>query len=75
MVNASRNPTFIELDWSKLLGFDQFARPAVAASPHELSCAKVGVKPRSQVPHCTMAGLKAQHPLHTTHWAKVGVKL
>lgn len=48
----------LPLDWSKLLGFDQFTRAATAGDLHDPACAKVGVKPVPQAPNFAKVGSK-----------------
>lgn len=54
----SRKMPPIPLDWSKLLGFDQFTRGSQAGGLQDPACAKVGVKNAPRVPDCAKVGRK-----------------
>jgi hypothetical protein len=60
----------IELDWSRLLGFDQLPRPAAGGAGDRTQLAKVGNGKPVATPHLSMVGASK---LTLTAIAKVGV--
>jgi hypothetical protein len=77
MADPRNAPAPIPLDWSRLLGFDQFARCAEPDRRTAPDCAKVGVKTERPLlaPGCAKVGLKPGKTALPPNCAKVGRKL